>query len=76
MKYLVTVPIIGYNEYTVEVDDDMDFDDVRYGVLEGRIDLEPLSKKTQLEEYILVNSLDDFVDLPNDWPIHLEIKPY
>lgn len=75
MKYLVTVPIIGYNEYTVEVDDDMDLDDVRYGVLEGEIDLTPLSSKSLVEEFVLVPSLDDYA-IPNDWPIHLEIKPY
>ena len=75
MKYLVTVPIIGYNEYIVEVDDDMPLGEVRERVLQGEIELEPASKNTQVEEYILVASLDDY-DLPNDWPIHFEVKPY
>lgn len=74
MKYLVTVPIIGYSEYTIEVDDDMDMESIRHGLSTGQIDLDPIGKNP-VKEFVLIEDLENF-DIPNDWPERFEVTPF
>lgn len=74
MKYLVTIPVIGYAEYTINVDDDMDMESIRYGLSKGDIDLDHIGKDP-VKEFVLIEDLGNF-DIPSDWPECFEVTPY
>lgn len=76
MKYLVTIPIIGYAEYYVETDEES-INEVRSMVLNGELDLEQKPhSSTSVEEFILVSTVLEHPELPEDWPTSFEVVPY
>lgn len=74
MKYLVVVPVIGYGEYTVEAEDDLEISEIKQMVQDGELDLVP-EGKDPLKEYILVTRLNH-AELPDEWPSAFEVTPY
>ena len=74
MKYLVVIPIVGYSEWTIEVDDDMDMESICHSLTTGSSELQP-SGKNPIKDFILVEDLEDY-NLPGDWPQSFEVEPF
>ena len=73
MKYNVRVPIIGYGEFFLDLEEPLDEDEIKFRLEEGELDLVPLQEGI-IREFTLSASLDDF-DIPEWWPIDIQVKP-
>lgn len=73
MKYTVKVPIIGYGEFFLDLEEPLDEDEIKFRLEEGELDLVPLQEGI-IKEFTLSASLDDF-DIPEWWPIDIQVKP-
>jgi hypothetical protein len=73
LKYTVKVPIIGYGEFFLDLEEPLDEDEIKFRLEEGELDLVPLQEGI-IKEFTLSASLDDF-DIPEWWPIDIQVKP-
>jgi hypothetical protein len=73
LKYSVKVPIIGYGEFFLDLEEPLDEEEIKFRLEEGELELVPLQEGI-VKEFTLASSIDDF-DIPEDWPIDIELKP-
>lgn len=72
-QVVISVPVVGYAEYLVEVEDDLSLDEIVEQAIEGEIHLPYDPKTLPIVDWALVDDLALWrSQIPNEWPTEVE----